>query len=99
MSNLLSWEQLKAALIKIFRDKAVKAILKAVLGSAQAGGIKGWIIKYIATELFDEVAKPFMQFVFRRAGYAYDVNQGEHTLKRIENAQDVNDWSDAVDDA
>lgn len=99
MLNSFTWEWFQATLIKFLRDKAVKQILKAILGTAKAGGIKVWIIKYIATELFDEVAKPFMQYIFQRAGYAYDVRQGEHTLKRIENAQDVDAWSDSVDNA
>tara|TARA_R110000787_G_scaffold5686_6_gene20541 strand:- start:5419 stop:5718 length:300 start_codon:yes stop_codon:yes gene_type:complete len=94
--NNLTWEWVQNTLIKFLRDKAVKQILKAVLGSVKAGGIKVWIIKYIATELFDEVAKPFMQYVFRRAGYTYDVKKGEHVLKRIEDAKDIDAWSDAV---
>jgi len=99
MLNSFTWEWFKTALIKVLRDKAVKSVLKSVLGSASAGGVKGWIIKYIATELFDEVAKPFMQYVFRKAGYVYDVNQGDHTLKRIENAETRDDWRTSVNDA
>lgn len=96
-SNLLAWA--KPALIKFLKTKFIKTALKKILGSAAAGGIKGWIVKYVATELYDELAKPIINFTFRRIGYIHEVKNGQHVLTRIENAQDINEWSDAANDA
>ena len=96
-TNLLAWA--KPALVNFLRTKAVKATLKKILGSTIAGGFYGWLVTYIVTELYDEVAKPIIQLAFRKVGYIYEVKKGEHVLKRIENAEDVDDWHDAVNDA
>jgi len=93
------WGRLKSALIKWAKTKAVTLALKKILGSAAMGGFKAWLIKYIVSELFEELVEPMMKLAFRKVGYLYEVKRGERTLKRIENAQDVDDWRDAVGDA
>jgi len=90
---------LKPAVINFLRTKVVKLALKKIVGSAVAGGIYGWIITYIVEELYDEIAKPIIQMAFRQMGYLYEVKKGEHILKRIENADDFDEWHDAVNDA
>ena len=94
-----SWPILKEWVISFLKDKAVKIALKKILGNAMAGGIKGWIVKYVVTELYDEVAKPIIQLAFRTVGYYYEVKQGEHILRRIENAETSDEWRDSVNDA
>jgi len=94
-----TWPILKEWVISFLRDKAVKAALKKILGNALAGGVKGWIIKYVVTELYDEVAKPMIQYAFQIVGYRYEVQKGEHILKRIENAETSDEWRDSVNDA
>lgn len=64
-----------------------------------AGGVKGFIIKYIVTELYDEVAKPIIQTAFEFIGYKYEVKRGEHVLRKIENAENVDEWRDSVRDS
>lgn len=93
------WDRFKPVLISYLKQNFVKAALKKLLGSAIAGGFKAWIIKYIVTELFEEVAQPLIELAFRKAGYMHEVKQGEHTLKRIQNAQNNDDWRDAINDA
>ena len=89
----LNW--LKEFLIAILRDKAVKFALKKLLATSS---IKIWIVQYVVKELFDEVAKPIIQAAFEFMGYKYEVKRGEHTLKKIENAQSRDDWRDASRD-
>ena len=95
--KILGWA--KPALIKFLKQKAVKLTLKKVLGNALAGGVKGWLVKYIVTELFDEVAKPIIQGAFEYIGYRWEVKNGEHVLRKIENAETRDDWRDAVRDS
>ena len=66
------WGWFKPALISYLRDTAVKSVLKKLLGSAVIGGPKAWIIKYVATELYDEVAEPLLKALFTELGYIYD---------------------------
>lgn len=93
----LEWA--KPALVKFLKDKAIKTALKKLLGNAMAGGIKGWIVKYVVTELYDEVAKPIIQGAFEYLGYKYEVRNGEHVLRKIEDAENRDDWRDAVRDS
>lgn len=93
------WGRLKTALISWLKSKAVTMALKKILGSAMAGGFKGWLVKYIVTELFEELAEPVIKYAFRKVGYIYEVKKGEHILRRIENAENRDDWRDAVRDA
>jgi len=92
-------QALKPALINFLRKKAVKVALKKILGATAAGGIYGWIIAYVVEELYDEVAKPIIQLAFRKVGYLYEVKQGEHVLRKIQQADNVDDWIDSIDDA
>lgn len=45
----------KSILIDFLKGKAVRFALKKLLGSVAAGGIRGFIIKYIVTHFIDEV--------------------------------------------
>ena len=76
-------------------------MLKKILDSAFAGGPSGWLVKYIATELFDEIGKPLIDFALNEADYVIDVQIGKSQIKRIDKAEKGNDaqeYDDAVDD-
>lgn len=92
-------ERIKSSLIRFLKTKAVKAALKKILGSAVAGGPYAWIVTYIVSELYDEVAKPIIQAAFEKLGYAYEVKKGEIVLRRIENAETNTEWRDSVRDS
>lgn len=83
-------------IVEHLKGKAVKLALKKILGSAMAGGFKAWLIKYIVTELFEEIAQPVINYGFRKFGYHVEVYQGKKLLKRIENAETDDDWRDAA---
>ena len=58
-------------------------------------------MKYIATELFDEIGKPLIDFALNEAEYVIDVQVGKSQVKRIEKAEKENnaeDYDSAVDD-
>ena len=98
-SKLLTLENFKKWLIQFLKGAAVKAALKKILGSAMAGGFKAWLIKYIVTELYEEVAEPLLKMALNRVGYAYDKHRGKTIIKRLENAEDQTTYDAATDDA
>jgi len=81
-------------LIEHLKGKAVKLALKKILGSAMAGGFKAWLVKYIVTELFEEIAQPVINYGFRKFGYQVEVYHGKKLLKKIQNAENDDDWRD-----
>lgn len=89
-------EGVKTHLINFMKGKAVTFALKKILGSAAMGGFKAWLIKYIVSELFEEIVEPMMKLGFRKVGYVYNVIEGKRTLEKIENAQNVEDWRDSI---
>ncbi len=98
-SLIKSWENAKPAVIEFIKNKIVKFLLKKVFGMALVGGPKVWLVKFILEELFEEIAEPLIKFSFRWIGYKYDVKDGKHTLERIENAENINEWRDSIRDA
>lgn len=101
MKLKLNWEAIKLAVIEQLKGAAVKAALKKLLGSAALGGFKTWIIKYIITELFEELAEPLMKAAFVKMGYFYDRVEGKIIVKRIEQAREAGngeDYDNATDD-
>lgn len=98
-SQVLS--RIKTELIKFLKGAAIKAALKQLLGSAAMGGIKGWLIKFVVTELFEEVAEPLIKMALNHVGYIYDKQRGRVVIKRLERAENEGDedgYNSASDD-
>lgn len=62
----------KSTLLAILKS-LLKFILKLVVSNY---GLKGWIIKKVLHEFFSQ------------AGYHYEIEEGKHVLKEIEDAKD-----------
>lgn len=92
MSSRSFWESLKTPLITFLETTAVKAALKKILGSASAGGIRGWLIKFIVEELFDLVALPVINLGARKLNYILEVKDGKTEFKKIQDSQTPSDW-------
>jgi hypothetical protein len=94
-------EALKTFILEQLKGAAIKAALKAFLKSGAGLGFKEWLIKFVAEELFEEVAEPVIKYVFVRAGYEYRRHEGNILVKRLQRAQDENseaDYNSTVDD-
>lgn len=88
------WGSLKRSLISHLKGQFIKLIIKKLLGMQAMGGFKVWLVKFIATELFEEVAEPVIELGLRKVGYLYRVHEGERLFERIENAETNSDWRD-----
>jgi hypothetical protein len=90
-------ENLKIQLIKFLKGEFLKLALKKILGSAAAGGFKAWLVKYIATELFEEVAEPLIKWQIRKGMLAVDKINGSIKVKKYEKAKEAGDESTYTD--
>lgn len=97
-------ERLKAfkkALIDFLKGSAIKFALKKILGTAAMGGVKGWLIKLIVTELFEEIGEPVVNYLIRKGALAYDKAEGKIKIKKLERAKESNneaDYNSTIDD-
>lgn len=100
------WSSLKSQfskdkLIEHLKGKAVKLALKKLLGSVAMGGFKAWLLKYIVTNLFEEIAEPLVRMALNQVGYIYDKHDGKVIVKKMKKASEdgnESDYNDAVDD-
>ena len=88
---------IKSQIIKFFKSKFIKLALKKILGSVIVGGPSGWIIRYIASELFDELALPVIKYAFRKTEYAVDYIEGKILIKKLEAADNESEHNTAID--
>lgn len=98
MKLKLDWQLIKKAVIEQLKGAGVKLALKKILGTAAMGGFKAWLIKYIVTELFEEIGEPLIKAAFVKLGYYYDRIEGKIIVKKIQDAREDND-ADAYDNA
>ena len=74
-------------MIELLKEKAVKLALKKILGNALAGGFKGYVIKWITVDIFEEFALPFALFLKRRGFLVADRATGEIIIKKVDRAK------------
>lgn len=101
MKLKIDWQAFKKSVIEQAKGAAIKAALKALLGAGYMLGFKAWLVKFIITELFDEIGEPLIKAGFIRLGYYYDRVNGEIIVKRIHQAKEDNnaqDYDNATDD-
>lgn len=85
---LFSWKAIRAFVLNYAEKFFVDWALKKVLGSALGGGIKVWLVKTIATKLFDEVAAPVLRLAIRKGYLFYDIQRGKILIKKVMDAKE-----------
>lgn len=81
-------------LLALFEKQLVKVALLKFLGSAAAGGIKGWFIKQVVGELYDEWGQPIILLAIRKAKRLYNEKKGEHLYVRLSKVRRNEDWTE-----
>jgi len=95
------WAAFKKYLIDFLKGSAVKFALRKILGSAVMGGFKAWLVKFIVTELFEQVAEPLILLSMRKGLLFYDKTRGKIRIKKIQQAKeegDENTYDSNIDD-
>jgi hypothetical protein len=98
MASRLSY--FKKILINFLKGEAIKLALKNILGSAVMGGPKAWLIKFIVTELFEELGEPIIKAALNKIGYYYDKIDGNINIGKIKEARARDDkkaYNEATD--
>jgi hypothetical protein len=91
----LSSPVIQDALVKLLEREASKFILKKLLIS---GGVKAWLLSFIVSELIEEADEHLIEPAFRALGYQADKLEGAKIYKKVENANDVNEWVNSLND-
>lgn len=98
----LLWKAISKAVAEHFKGKLLKLALKKFLGSTYAVGFKGWLVKFIITNLWEELAAPIIKAGLVEISYIEDKIDGKVTAKKIEKARrsgSNEDYNNAVDAA
>lgn len=86
-----TWRFVRDKIVEHLKGKAVKLALRKLLGSPLAVGFKGWLVSFVAEELFEEVAEPLIKFVVRKGFLIYDKVDGKLKVKKIKKAKEGQD--------
>ena len=92
-----NWLLVRDKLVEQLKDRAVKLALKKILGSVMTGGFKGWIVKFIAEYLFEEIGEPIIKLSIRKGFLVVDKISGNITVKKIDRAKEEENEEDYAD--
>jgi hypothetical protein len=87
-------QQFKKILNDFLKKEFVKLALKKILGSVLVGGIKGWLVSFLAEELYEELGEPVVNHVLRKVEKGGNIVIGGIRYKKIEKAKHENDLDD-----
>lgn len=85
-------------LLNLLESRLVKMILKRLLIS---GGIKTWLIKFLASEVFEEIVEPLVAELEEQGHLFYDRTKGKIRAKKIRDARqsgNEQDYNSSIDD-
>ena len=63
-----------------------------------SGGLKAWLVTFLVGELLDEADEHLIEPAFRAVGYVSDTLEGAKIYKKVDNAKDVDEWIDTLND-
>ena len=92
-------KQLLPFLLNFLQSEAIKASLKLLFKSVIPSGFKLWLVKYVVKEiLFDKAITPAVKRIFLEIGYSFDVLEGHILIKRLNNAENQQEYDNTIDD-
>jgi len=65
-----------------------------------SGGIKGWLIAFLMSHLFDDVIAPILNKSFNEIQFLYDKQKGKIIAKKINQARqegDLDEYNSNID--
>lgn len=86
-----------SAFLNIIKEQFVKRALAMFIKTAASGGLKAWLIKFIAEELYEEVGRPVANYALVEFRYYIDVETGKRYLKKLKEAPNEDADDDAID--
>lgn len=103
LSNLgsITWKKVKDFIVEQLKGAAFKAALLKFFGTTAGLGFKGWLVKQILENFFDDIGEPVIRGALNQAGYIYDKVDGKKKIDNIRKAKAENDsgaYDSTVDD-
>jgi hypothetical protein len=84
------WDKTKAPLKSMIESEAF------ILAFSKLPFLPKWCVKVAVKWTLNRTAYPIIDEVYSELGYLIDVQEGKIILKRINDAQTVNDWNNAI---
>ncbi len=91
-------QSLWSAFLSFLQDIFVKKMLTMLVKNAAGGGLRVWLVKFLAEELFEEVGRPTANYILVELRYKLDVVEGKRLLVKLKEARNVEDYNSTVDD-
>lgn len=85
--TFLKTDKVKELLKLEFRKLLLKLLKKQALG-----GVRGWILSFVAEELAEDAVKYIINPILRKGNYVLEIKDGSHIVKKMEDATDYDDW-------
>ena len=91
----ISQPHVQDKLVKLLRTKVIE---KFIVSTLKLSGFKYWIVSLLADKVLEETDEHIVEPIFREVGFVGDVTDGAVVFKKVKNAQELNEWLDAVGD-
>jgi len=81
-------------IIKFLKGELIKLALIKLVKSGPFLGFRTWLVKFVVSEFFEEIAEPIIKLGIRKANYTYNKVQGNILIEKIkEDIQNGNQTS------
>ena len=74
-----------------------KVLIAKLIRSPIMADVRIWMINFAVDYLSDHFIKPAMDYFFRKLSLKYEVQNGKHILRQINDADTVDEWDRATD--
>jgi hypothetical protein len=82
-------------------EKVFLTVVKSYLNTVVGQGFLKKVVNWMADKLYEETFKPVLEIMLVRAGYKYDVRDGEIFIERLKKAEEsgnASDYDSTIDD-
>ena len=90
--------EIRNFLTSLLKRAVVKAALVRLALLVTPVGWQVWLATLIVEYAFDELAEPVINKAFRKVKFVYDSKTGEIKFEKLEEAENVEEHNDIVDD-
>jgi len=83
----------KKRIVKFLEKEIIKNLLKNFLSLS---GLKLWLVSFVVVELIEEVDGELIEPLFRKFNLIADIHNGKTIYRRIEDAENRDDWRNTI---
>lgn len=84
---------LKSQAFITFLESSFKSVILRVLKAQAFGGVKAWILSFVAKEMAEDAVIYIVNPLIREANYGAEIIKGNIIVKKMANATDYDEWS------